>query len=158
MSLIYVFMGFLGTELFSIFLHRYIFHGPLWSIHKSHHLPRKGHFEENDLFSLFFALVSIVLMAIGVFQSEYLHCLWIGLGISIYGGLYFVAHDLMAHNRYFPLKAKNPLLKALVRAHRHHHQRVDKPGQGPWGLFIYRYNLYRGKPRTSVVSKAIKAA
>ena len=37
-----VISGFVGTEIFSIFLHRYIFHGLLWRVHKSHHEPRQG--------------------------------------------------------------------------------------------------------------------
>ena len=39
----------------------------------------------------------------------------------------------MAHKRYFPMKASNPVLAGLVKAHRRHHQRVDQEGQGPWG-------------------------
>ena len=74
-SLGLILAGFIGTELVSIPLHRYIFHGLLWEIHKSHHSPRHGPFEHNDLFSLFFATLSIALMAMGVF--------WPGMAISL---------------------------------------------------------------------------
>ena len=140
--------GFIGTELVSIPLHRYIFHGLLWDIHKSHHSPRHGPFEHNDLFSLFFATLSIALMAMGVFWPGMGSCLFIGLGICLYGGVYFVVHDLMAHKRYYPVRPTNPVLKGLVRAHRRHHQRVDQQGQGPWGLFIYRYDLHHAAPKS----------
>ena len=142
-----VISGFVGTEIFSIFLHRYIFHGLLWGVHKSHHEPRQGVFEDNDLFSLFFASVSIALIALGFFEPAYRPALFVGMGISVYGAIYFVVHDLMAHKRYFPMKASNPVLAGLVKAHRRHHQRVDQEGQGPWGLFLYRYDLHHGRSK-----------
>ena len=79
-----VISGFVGTEIFSIFLHRYIFHGLLWRVHKSHHEPRQGVFEDNDLFSLFFASVSIALIALGFFEPAYRPALFVGMGISVY--------------------------------------------------------------------------
>ena len=36
-------------------LHKYVMHGFLWVLHKSHHEPRKGVWELNDAFGLFFA-------------------------------------------------------------------------------------------------------
>ena len=141
-SILLTIAGFIGTELFSIPLHRYVFHGPLWFIHKSHHSPRHGALEHNDVFSLFFAALSIALMAIGFFVAEYRSAFFVGLGICLYGAVYFVVHDLMAHKRYYPIRPKNPVIKALVMAHRRHHQRVDKAGQGPWGLFLYRYDQH----------------
>ena len=131
-----VISGFVGTEIFSIFLHRYIFHGLLWRVHKSHHEPRQGVFEDNDLFSLFFASISIALIALGFFEPAYRPRFFVGMGISVYGAIYFVVHDLMAHKRYFPMKASNPVLAGLVKAHRRHHQRVDQEGQGPLGPIL----------------------
>ena len=141
-STLLIVAGFMGTELFSIPLHRYVFHGPLWFIHKSHHSSRHGALEHNDIFSLFFAGLSIGLMALGFFVPEYHEAFFVGLGICVYGAVYFVVHDLMAHKRYYPLRPKNRIVKALVLAHRRHHQRVDKAGQGPWGLFLYRYDQH----------------
>ena len=59
-------------------------------VHKSHHEPRQGVFEDNDLFSLFFASVSIALIALGFFESAYRSALFVGMGISVYGAIYFV--------------------------------------------------------------------
>lgn len=53
--------GFIGIELFSIFFHKYVLHGPLWFIHKTHHKPQAKGLEWNDLVSLSFAIVAIVL-------------------------------------------------------------------------------------------------
>jgi beta-carotene 3-hydroxylase len=141
--------GFLGIECLSILLHRFVFHGPFWKIHETHHVARKAIFELNDSFSVGFALISIVLLALGFFIPESAVCFPLGLGICVYGGLYFVVHDLMAHKRYYPLTPKNRIVKALVHAHRCHHRHADQVGQGPWGLFIYRYDLYRRRPTKS---------
>jgi len=40
------------------FLHKYVMHGVGWYLHEDHHRPRKGRFEKNDVFSIFFAAVS----------------------------------------------------------------------------------------------------
>ena len=46
-------------EFMAWFSHKYIMHGFLWSIHKDHHIKdHKSWFERNDLFFIFYALVS----------------------------------------------------------------------------------------------------
>lgn len=125
--------GFVGLEILSIFMHKYIFHGPLWFIHQSHHEKRKGIFETNDLFSLFFTFAGLGLILWGRGHSPFIWAT--GLGVSLYGTIYFVIHDLMSHRRFYPLKTQNKWINFFVFDHRKHHQRVDKKGQGPWGLF-----------------------
>ena len=34
--------GFLGIELVATLIHRYLMHGPLWWIHRTHHKSRGG--------------------------------------------------------------------------------------------------------------------
>ena len=46
------------------FTHKFIMHGFLWIWHKSHHEPRKGVWELNDLFGFMFAIPSVVLIII----------------------------------------------------------------------------------------------
>ena len=38
-------------------MHKQLMHGPLWVLHESHRRPRRGIFERNDLFGVFFALL-----------------------------------------------------------------------------------------------------
>ena len=64
-------------------MHRYLMHGPLWFIHRSHHEPRKGWFELNDTFGLFFTAASMVLIYHGLRGHPQL--LGIGLGLVGYG-------------------------------------------------------------------------
>lgn len=133
MTFLAILTGFVGLELLSIVMHRYLFHGPLWFIHRSHHEKRTGVFEKNDLFSLFFAGVGIGLILWGRVHAPFV---WgVGVGVSIYGLIYFVIHDLMSHRRFYPLKTSVKWINDFAFDHRTHHQRVDKTGQGPWGLF-----------------------
>lgn len=131
-----LFLGFLLTEIASYFLHRYLFHGVLWFIHQSHHTTHDHSVEHNDVFSIFFAVLSIGLIVGGSLGWFSIFWMWFGGGIAIYGGLYFVIHDLMTHRRFIPLKARGYLTKLLSRAHLIHHQRHDKKGQEPYGLFL----------------------
>jgi beta-carotene 3-hydroxylase len=93
-----IFLGALaGMEVVAIYTHKYVMHGPLWSLHESHHTPRKGTFEKNDLFAVFFSVPSIVCIYIGV--NHLTPLLWLGLGILGYGLVYFFFHDVLVHRR-----------------------------------------------------------
>jgi beta-carotene 3-hydroxylase len=137
-DLIYTVFGFLvgliGIEIISIVIHRYLFHGPLWFLHKSHHTPRRGLWEWNDLFSLGFALLAIFCIWWGLKGHPVV--LGLGLGISAYGMLYFAIHDAFVHRRFIPLRFEGRYLQAVRQWHRTHHQKSSKDGQGPYGLFL----------------------
>ena len=47
--------AFAFMEGFAWVMHRYVMHGFMWVWHKSHHEPREGLFELNDLFAVVFA-------------------------------------------------------------------------------------------------------
>lgn len=137
-------LGFVAMELTSQWLHRVLFHGPLWWIHQSHHVPNShSAWEKNDLFSLAFALSAIALILYGSRHEQNL-LLGIGLGITAYGLIYFWVHDLLTHHRHkrflkttkaLPLP-RNRFLRRVIQAHRRHHQKVDRIGNGPYGLFF----------------------
>jgi len=55
-----------GMEGFAWGMHRWVMHGPGWFLHSSHHRPRTGPFEWNDLYAVLFALPSILLLYGGV--------------------------------------------------------------------------------------------
>jgi beta-carotene 3-hydroxylase len=52
-------------EFVAWFSHKYMMHGFMWVWHESHHKPRKGRFELNDLFGFMFALPSALLIILG---------------------------------------------------------------------------------------------
>lgn len=115
--------------------HRYVMHGFLWSLHKSHHEPREGAFEKNDWFAVFFAIPSMILIYIGV--QGFAPALAAGIGIFGYGLIYFLFHDVLVHRRLdFGLRPKKGYLARVVQAHRLHHAVESKDGCVSFG-FIF---------------------
>lgn len=139
----FVLLGFVGMEIVSYLVHRFLFHGLLWEIHRSHHEPHHGWFELNDLFSIFFGGVSILLMYRGAEAPIGSVSFAVGTGIAVYGILYFVIHDLFAHKRFMPFKSDSKIMRLIRHAHQRHHQSIDKDGQEPYGLFLFPYDKYK---------------
>ena len=117
--------------------HRWLMHGPLWCLHKSHHEPRTGRFEKNDWFGVMGAAAAIALFHIGVTLGKGDAFTWIAIGVTIYGAIYFGFHDIIVHRRiktgYVPRSA---YMKRIVQAHRLHHAVHSKEGAVSFG-FIY---------------------
>lgn len=137
-----IMLGFVGMEIFSYLVHRFLFHGVFWRIHETHHQPHKSFLEANDVFSLIFAAVSMSLM---IFAEKPLFAsvsFPIGLGIALYGLVYFILHDFFTHRRFLPFGSKNKLLLTIRAAHQRHHQSVEKPGLEPFGLFVFDYKNF----------------
>jgi beta-carotene 3-hydroxylase len=126
---------FLTMEGVAWVMHKYVMHGLLWSLHKSHHEPRKGFWELNDLFGLFFAAISITFMAWSAQLGGPWWALFVGLGIMAYGVVYFLAHDVLVHNRVaLRLNPKKGYLRRLYQAHRLHHAVDGKEGCVSFGF------------------------
>lgn len=122
-------------EVFSIVAHKYVMHGFGWGWHRSHHEPRTGWFEKNDLYALVFAGIAIALIYAGTRGHHPLE--WIGAGMTAYGFLYFVAHDGLVHRRWpFTYTPRQGYLKRLYQAHRLHHAVAGKNGAVSFG-FLY---------------------
>jgi beta-carotene 3-hydroxylase len=117
--------------------HRWIMHGPGWFLHASHHRPRTGPFEANDLYAVIFAVPSIVLLAGGVQLGWWPGCTWIGAGIAAYGAIYFGFHDVIVHrrlsHRYVP---RWNYMKRIVQAHCLHHVVETKEGTVSFGFLV----------------------
>jgi beta-carotene 3-hydroxylase len=143
--LCWIFVGFWGLELLSYALHRWVFHGPLWGVHRTHHVARHGPFELNDLFSVFFAIASIGLLIAGLNDPLRSPAFGIGVGFTVYGLLYFVIHDFFTHRRYLPFQSRSPILRLLKQAHLRHHHSAEKAGQEPFGLFLFDPRIVRGR-------------
>jgi beta-carotene 3-hydroxylase len=121
-------------ELFSWAMHKYLFHGPLWFIHKTHHQQNHSWFEWNDLFSILFASIALWLMWRGHINLDYRF--WIGTGISTYGVIYFIFHDWFIHNRFRSFKTNNKYLLNIRRAHKAHHKSMEKDNAKEFGLLV----------------------
>jgi beta-carotene 3-hydroxylase len=116
-------------------VHKYIMHKWAWGWHKSHHAHHEHSLEKNDLFGVLFALISISVFLLA--RPGYDWLFWVGIGMTVYGCMYFVVHDGLTHGRW-PLRwvPRQGYLKRLVQAHRLHHA-VDGPENGISFGFLY---------------------
>ena len=119
--------------------HKYLMHGWLWSWHADHHRPhleREGFFERNDLFFVVFAVPSAVSYALGMhFEVAWLFC--VGVGISVYGLVYFLVHDVYIHRRFSWFRQLDlGYTRAIVRAHGAHHAVTTKDSAESFGLLV----------------------
>ena len=117
--------------------HKFLMHGPLWNWHEDHH--KKDHtsgswWEKNDRFFLVFATPGITCLFTGSFTSA----TWlfpIGLGITIYGAIYFLIHDVYIHRRFKWFRhLDSKYSRAVLRAHGAHHAKTTKEDCESFGL------------------------
>ncbi len=128
-----------AMEVIAWYSHKYVMHGFGWGWHRSHHEPRTGMFEKNDLYAVVFAALAILLIAWGTAGAW--PAQWIGAGMTAYGFLYFLAHDGLVHQRW-PLRyvPRKGYLKRLYQAHRMHHAVDGREGCVSFG-FLYAPKL-----------------
>ncbi|EXB37306.1 Beta-carotene 3-hydroxylase [Morus notabilis] len=126
-----------GMEFWARWAHKALWHASLWYMHESHHRPRDGPFELNDVFAIMNAVPAIALMSYGFFNPDLLAglCFGAGLGITMFGMAYMFVHDGLVHRR-FPVGpiANVPYLRKVAAAHQLHHS--DKFQGVPYGLFL----------------------
>ncbi|XP_009586989.2 beta-carotene hydroxylase 2, chloroplastic-like [Nicotiana tomentosiformis] len=126
-----------GMEFWAIWAHRALWHDSLWHMHESHHKPREGAFELNDVFAITNAVPAIALLAYGFFNKGLIPglCFGAGLGITVFGMAYMFVHDGLVHKR-FPVGpiANVPYFRRIAAAHQLHHS--EKFNGVPYGLFL----------------------
>ena len=126
-----------AMEIVAAAVHRHIMHGWGWGWHRSHHEPRGGWFETNDLYALVFAGLSLPLFLIGG------NWWWVGAGMLVYGLLYAIVHDGLVHRRFPGFRApRSGYAKRLVQAHRLHHAVRNRDGAVSFG-FLYAPRIDR---------------
>ncbi|QHT66523.1 beta-carotene hydroxylase [Rhodocytophaga rosea] len=136
-------IAFVAMEALAWFMHKYVMHGFMWNWHKSHHSPNEGIFERNDLFAVLFSIPAVGSMMIGLtYREEWYWLFWTGIGITLYGVVYFVFHDIIVHRRIrFNARPGNPYLKNIIRAHKVHHKNRDRNKGEAFG-FLYSAKKY----------------
>ncbi|XP_019451984.1 PREDICTED: beta-carotene 3-hydroxylase 1, chloroplastic-like [Lupinus angustifolius] len=126
-----------GMEYWARWAHRALWHDSLWNMHESHHRPRDGPFEVNDVFAIINAVPAIALLYYGFWNKGLVPglCFGAGLGITAFGMAYMFVHDGLVHKR-FPVGpiANVPYFNRVAAAHRIHHS--DKFDGVPYGLFF----------------------
>lgn len=115
--------------------HKYLMHGPMWFLHRDHHVKTPGPMEKNDWFAVMFAAPAILLIWIGV--NVWPPALPVGLGITAYGAIYFIFHDVIVHQRIRLDRLPDwPYLNRIIEAHRIHHHVRTKEGCVSFGFVI----------------------
>ncbi|KKC26038.1 sterol desaturase family protein [Sphingomonas sp. SRS2] len=115
-------------------VHRFVMHGVGWVLHRSHHEPRTGFWEHNDLFGILFAGISMAMISVSSAADQ---LFWVGIGMACYGLLYFLVHDGLVHRRFrFVGPPRSGYLSHLVRAHHMHHAVKTRDGAISFG-FLY---------------------
>ncbi|KAF3668875.1 Beta-carotene hydroxylase 1, chloroplastic [Capsicum annuum] len=126
-----------GMEFWARWAHKALWHASLWHMHESHHKPREGPFELNDVFAIINAVPAIALLDYGFFHKGLIPglCFGAGLGITVFGMAYMFVHDGLVHKR-FPVGpvANVPYLRKVAAAHSLHHS--EKFNGVPYGLFL----------------------
>ncbi|KAM3682180.1 hypothetical protein ACB098_12G054000 [Castanea mollissima] len=126
-----------GMEFWARWAHKALWHASLWHMHESHHRPREGPFELNDVFAIINAGPAIALLSYGFFHKGLVPglCFGAGLGITVFGMAYMFVHDGLVHKR-FPVGpiANVPYFRKVAAAHQLHH--MDLFDGVPYGLFL----------------------
>jgi beta-carotene 3-hydroxylase len=116
--------------------HRWIMHGWGWGWHRSHHEPRTGPFETNDLYAAIGSAVGFGLFLIGWLTTSW-PVYAAASGVTLYGLAYAVFHDGLVHQRWpFRWVPRHGYLRRLIQAHRLHHAVTSKGGAVSFGFLI----------------------
>jgi beta-carotene 3-hydroxylase len=126
-------LTFVAMEGVAALEHRVAMHGFAWSWHRSHHQPPTGRFEANDRFPFVFAGAAILMFLVGTNVAALAWLLPVAAGITAYGAVYFLVHDVYIHGRlggrHLPRVAA---LDRLADAHALHH----RFNRAPYGMLV----------------------
>ena len=138
----------LGMEFVAWFSHKYVMHGFLWNWHEDHHKPhheKEGFFEKNDLFFITFAIPSMIAYILGT-VTDHRWLLFVGIGITIYGAIYFLIHDVYIHQRFkWFRQLDSKYSRAILRAHGAHHAKQTKEDCESFGLLIVNPKFFKSR-------------
>lgn len=141
-NILIVIATFIFMEGFAWFSHKYIMHGLLWNLHKSHHTIQKGWFEANDIFGIVFGIIASCFIILGLEIASLWWLFYIGLGITLYGLGYFIFHDIIVHRRIkIKFSTQNRYLNRIIKAHYVHHKVHQRDGAEAFG-FLYAPKKY----------------
>ena len=135
-----------AMEFVAFFSHKYIMHGFLWNWHEDHHKPhlKEGFFEKNDRFFIMYAIPSMACYFLGSFVPDLRVLFFIGIGISIYGLIYFLIHDVYIHQRFSWFRQlDSKYSRAILRAHGDHHAKQEKEDGVSFGLLIVNSKYFK---------------
>ena len=112
---------------------------------------QKSHLEKNDLYAVIFSVATLSVFIVSAPQSA---LWWIAIGITLYGLLYALVHDVIVHRR-LPVKwqPRNAYFKRLIQAHHLHHAVQGRDNSVSFG-FLYAPPLDKLHARLRSLSPA----
>ena len=166
-TVVLVLVGFLGMELVTYVVHRFVMHGPLARLHVSHHRNAaaefaKKSFEPNDAFPLAFSAVVLLAMWAGFNLPGMQWLVPLFVGVTVYGVVYTVIHDGVIHGRVRWMKrfakrgaseGRIGIAESLSLAHRAHH----RTNAEPYGMLFPQLTMRRAasvdEPQRELVTR-----
>ena len=155
LNLLIVIGTVVAMEFVAWFAHKFIMHGFLWKWHEDHHQPHlnDGFWEKNDRFFLVFAVPSAFCYMAGSLWAGWGALLYVGIGISIYGLIYFLIHDVYIHQRFSWFRQlDSKYSKAILRAHGAHHAVQTKEDCESFGLLVVNSKFFKSRKHWKVES------
>ena len=129
-------LSFCFMEFMAWFTHKFVMHGFLWNLHEDHHKPTGKILQKNDLFFLIFAIPSWLCIMMGMIY-DIPFSVGIGVGIAVYGFIYFLVHDVLIHRRFKWFdKTNNKYFRAIRKAHKAHHKNQNKEKGTCFGMLV----------------------
>lgn len=135
---VFIMVGtFLIWEFIAWFTHKYVMHGFLWCLHKSHHTAHKHKLERNDWFAVLFSTPCIGLFYYATVVNFNPYLIAVATGIFCYGLFYFFFHDVIVHQRikWRPEK-RSRYLQRIINAHYIHHSKHTRRGCEAFGFLV----------------------
>jgi beta-carotene 3-hydroxylase len=121
-------LAFVLMEPLTYALHRWVMHGCGARLHRSHHRPRPGRWELNDLYPVLIATVVLGVLALGFNVPSVGMLVPFGVGATVYGAVYAFVHDVYIHGRVSFLRGlRVGAFDRLAEAHRVHHLYNGEP-------------------------------
>ena len=132
-------LAFLVMEPVTYLTHRFVMHGLAERIHRSHHVSSPARWEANDAFPVVFSAAAMV-ATLAAYQGWTSRLVLAAVaGVSVYGLVYALVHDVYIHRRLSPSAVASesvvrrrsgrghPLLERVADAHRIHHLYNGEP-------------------------------
>jgi beta-carotene 3-hydroxylase len=125
--------AFAAMEPVTAATHRFLMHGVGMRLHRSHHRRTGGGLEANDAFPVVFAALTCFGLWLGFHAPHWSELVPIGVGITAYGAVYALIHDVYIHRRLRVFGARRiAVLDRLADAHALHH----RFGGAPFGMLV----------------------
>jgi beta-carotene 3-hydroxylase len=129
-----VLLAFAAMEPITYAAHRWLMHGLAARLHRSHHVNAAravaSRLEANDVFPVAFAGVVLTAFATGFNVVGLSLLVPASAGVTLYGAVYFLVHDVYVHRRIALFSSQPRWLEYLAAEHRRHH----RTGAEPYGM------------------------